>query len=80
VDRLRIVFGRKVGGVPYGSIDGQPVAFFFLLIAPPNEVSNEYLPALGRIAQLAREPRFLERLERVIDAAELCAMINGKGT
>jgi len=80
VDRLRIVFGRKLGGVPYGSIDGQPVSFIFLLVAPPNEVSNEYLPALGRIAQLTRDPQFLDRLQRVTDPAELCALINGPRT
>ena len=28
---------------------------FFLIVAPPLEVSNQYLPVLGKIAQFAKE-------------------------
>ena len=30
--------------------------FFFLIVAPPLEVSNQYLPVLGKIAQFSKEP------------------------
>ncbi|HUG42413.1 MAG TPA: PTS sugar transporter subunit IIA, partial [Longimicrobiales bacterium] len=43
VNRLRIAFGRKPGGVEYKAIDDQPVHYFFLIVAPPLEVSNQYL-------------------------------------
>ncbi len=65
VDRLRVAFGRKLSGIDFGSVDGQPVRFLFLLVAPPVEVSNQYLPVLGRIAQFCKNADNLERLARV---------------
>src|ERR1044072_135864 len=46
VNRLRVAFGRKKGGVDFKAIDEKPVNFFFLIVAPPLEVSNQYLPVL----------------------------------
>ena len=60
--QLQVAYGRRLGGIPYDSIDGEPVTHFFLLVAPPVEVSNEYLPVLGRVAQLAKEPDVSARL------------------
>jgi len=40
----------------FKSIDGAPVHNFFLIVAPPLEVSNQYLPVLGKIAQFAKDP------------------------
>lgn len=56
VSRLRVVFGRKPPGVDFKAIDDKPVYNFFLIVAPPMEVSNQYLPVLGKIAQFAKEP------------------------
>jgi PTS system nitrogen regulatory IIA component len=56
VSKLRVVYGRSPGGIAYDSIDGAPVHHVFLLVAPPTETSNEYLPVLGRIAKLAQDP------------------------
>src|SRR6188768_2844175 len=49
VSRLRVAFGRKPNGVEYNAIDSQPVYNFFLIVAPPLEVSNQYLPVLGKL-------------------------------
>ncbi len=62
VNRLRIAFGRKPEGIDYNAIDDEPVHHFFLIVAPPLEVSNQYLPVLGKIAQFAKEPDVPERL------------------
>jgi mannitol/fructose-specific phosphotransferase system IIA component (Ntr-type) len=56
VNRLRLAYGRKPTGVDFNSIDGAPVQNFFLIVAPPLEVSNQYLPVLGKIAQFAKDP------------------------
>jgi nitrogen PTS system EIIA component len=56
VNRLRLAYGRKPGGVDFKAIDGSPVYNFFLIVAPPLEVSNQYLPVLGKIAQFAKDP------------------------
>jgi PTS system nitrogen regulatory IIA component len=65
VDRLRVAFGRKLSGLDFGAIDGKPVRYLFLIVAPPLEVSNQYLPVLGRIAQFCKNGENLERLARV---------------
>ena len=63
VSRLRLAYGRKPAGLEFNSIDGDPVRHFFLIVAPPLEVSNQYLPVLGKIAQFAKEPDVPGRLD-----------------
>jgi mannitol/fructose-specific phosphotransferase system IIA component (Ntr-type) len=70
VQRLRLAYGRKPGGLEFSAIDATPVQNFFLIIAPPLEVSNQYLPVLGKIAQFAKDPevpRLLRDLKSVED-------------
>jgi PTS system nitrogen regulatory IIA component len=62
VNRLRLAYGRKRTGLDFNAIDGAPVQNFFLIIAPPLEVSNRYLPILGKIAQFAKDPEVPKRL------------------
>lgn len=62
VDRLQVAFGRKPEGMDFKAIDDKPVHYFFLIVAPPIEVSNQYLPVLGKIAQFAKEQDVPERL------------------
>ncbi len=65
VSRLRVAFGRKLKGIDFKAIDNDPVRYFFLIVAPPLEVSNQYLPVLGKIAQLSRGSDTPERLETI---------------
>ena len=65
VNRLRLAYGRKPEGVDFRAIDGQPVYNFFLIVAPPLEVSNQYLPVLGKIAQFAKDPEVPEALKEL---------------
>ena len=79
VNRLRLAFGRKPGGVDFKAIDDQPVNYFFLIVAPPLEVSNQYLPVLGRIAQFAKEPDVAERLAGLGEPREFLSLLEEKG-
>ena len=54
MSRLRLAFGIHREGVEYEAVDQRPAHVFFLIVAPPTEVSNQYLPVLGRIAQLGQ--------------------------
>lgn len=65
VSRLRLAFGHAPGGIDFKAIDAQPVYHFFMIVAPPLEVSNQYLPVLGKIAQFAKEPDVPARLARL---------------
>ena len=62
VNRLRVAFGHRRDGVDYQAVDNKPVFNFFLIVAPPLEISNQYLPVLGRIAQFSKEPDVPDRL------------------
>jgi mannitol/fructose-specific phosphotransferase system IIA component (Ntr-type) len=77
--QLRLAFGNHPTGVQYDAIDGQPVYSFFLIVAPPVEISNVYLPVLGRIAQLAKEPDVPERLRTLPSSEALLELLAEKG-
>lgn len=78
VNRLRVAFGRKPEGVDFRAIDEKPVHNFFLIVAPPLEVSNQYLPVLGKIAQFAKESEVPDRLAKLQDPAEFMALLESK--
>jgi mannitol/fructose-specific phosphotransferase system IIA component (Ntr-type) len=80
VNRLRLAYGRKPDGVDFNAIDGEPVYNFFLIVAPPLEVSNQYLPVLGKIAQFAKDPAVPERLRRLESSEDFLALIEEKGS
>jgi nitrogen PTS system EIIA component len=79
VNRLRVAFGRKADGVAFDAIDEKPAHFFFLIVAPPLEVSNQYLPVLGKIAQFAKEEDVPRRLMELKSGAEFLKLIEEKG-
>ena len=79
VNQLRVAFGRKPDGVDFRAIDEQPVHNIFLIVAPPLEISNQYLPVLGKIAQFAKEPDVAERLDRLESAEEFLRLLEEKG-
>jgi len=78
VSKLRVAFGRKSEGLDFSAIDSQPVRYFFLIVAPPLEVSNQYLPVLGKIAQFAKEPDVPERLETISSGEEFLKLLEEK--
>ncbi len=79
VSKLRVAFGRKKEGIDFKAMDGQPVHFFFLIVAPPLEVSNQYLPVLGKIAQFSKEPDLPERLLALTESAQFMKLLQEKG-
>lgn len=77
--RLRLAYGHHRTGVEFGAIDGKPVFDFFLIVAPPLEVSNQYLPALGRIAQFAKDADMPDRLAALGSPEEFFRLLEEKG-
>ena len=77
-NRLRLAYGRKPQGVDFNAIDGEPVHHFFLIVAPPLEVSNQYLPVLGKIAQFAKDPEVPDRLADIETAAAFLKLLDEK--
>ena len=79
VNRLRVAFGRKPEGLDFRAIDEQPVHNIFLIVAPPLEVSNQYLPVLGKIAQFSKEPDVAGRLQQIGTPREFLQLLEAKG-
>ena len=75
VNRLRLAYGRKTDGLDFGAIDGEPVKHFFLIVAPPLEVSNQYLPVLGKIAQFAKDPEVPGLLETIEEPGDFLKLL-----
>jgi mannitol/fructose-specific phosphotransferase system IIA component (Ntr-type) len=78
VPRLRLAFGRVAAGIPYDAIDSRPVHYLFLIVAPPVEVSNQYLPVLGRLAQFAKGADIPDRLARLTRPEDFFALLDEK--
>ncbi len=78
VSNLRVAFGRKLEGIDFNAIDGKPVHYFFLIVAPPLEVSNQYLPVLGKIAQFAKEADVPEKLSKLNTSQEFLKLLEDK--
>jgi PTS system nitrogen regulatory IIA component len=79
VDRLRVVYGRKSEGLDFGAIDNKPVHHLFLIVAPPVEISNQYLPVLGKIAQFCKDPKNLSSLDEVETPEEFFEVLERAG-
>ena len=78
VNKLRVAFGRKSQGMDFKAIDEKPVNFFFLIVAPPLEVSNQYLPVLGKIAQFSKEPDVPQRLLEITEPRQFIQLLEEK--
>ena len=80
VNRLRLAYGRKASGMDFNAIDGATVQNFFLIVAPPLEVSNQYLPVLGKIAQFAKDAEVPERLLDLDTPDQFLELLDHKAT
>lgn len=75
VPRVRLAYARLATPLAWGAPDGQAVRHVFLIVAPPVEVSNQYLPTLGRLAQLARQAEVRHALDRAATPEEVLAAL-----
>lgn len=80
VESLQVAFGRKRDGVEFRAIDDKPVHNFFLIVAPPLEVSNQYLPVLGKIAQFAKESDINDELEKLGNPTDFLKLLEARSS
>ena len=79
ISRLRLAYGHRRQGIAFEAIDNRPVFDFFLIVAPPLEISNQYLPVLGKIAQFAKEADVPGRLAGLKSADDFLRLLEEKG-
>ncbi len=73
-----IAFGKSDQGIDFDAIDGKPVHLFFMVIAPPNEEGNVYLPILGSLVTILNEKANRDKLRKVETFQDFIAIITGE--
>jgi len=73
---LTVVYARSVEGVPWDSLDGKPVHFIVLILAPHQDKDNHYLPLLGKVVEFARDATVRRKLMKVDTHAGLLEILN----
>jgi len=79
VSHLRLAYGHHRVGIEFQAIDNKPVFDFFLIVAPPLEISNQYLPVLGKIAQFAKDADIPERLAALSSVDDFMRLLGDRG-
>jgi nitrogen PTS system EIIA component len=74
VAKLMVVFARHRVGVDFASMDGEPTHLFFVLLAPPQDRANQYLPALGKLVETIQDDRLRDRLMNASKFDEFAAV------
>lgn len=72
-----IAFGKSEAGVNFDAIDGKPVHLFFMVIAPPNDEGNTYLPILGALVTMLNEKSNRDRLLKVDAFNDFISIVTG---
>jgi mannitol/fructose-specific phosphotransferase system IIA component (Ntr-type) len=52
---VKIAFGKSSTGIEFDAIDKKPVHLIFMVIAPPHDENNRYLPILGKLVELLND-------------------------
>ncbi len=73
---LKLVYGRLKKPIEYNSVDSLPVKTMFLIVAPPVDRKNRYLPILGRIAEISKNPETRKQLLSASNEEELFALLD----
>ena len=75
VKNIFLAFGRSREGIKWGSMDGKPVYFIFLVVGPKKASEEEYLHVLADIARLMTRASVRSALLEVPSAAEVLRII-----
>ena len=73
-----IAFGKSEAGIEFDSMDGKPVHLVFMIIAPPHEVGNLYLPILGGLVTVLKEGKSRKKLLKCNGFEEFITVIKGE--
>ena len=75
VAQLKIAFGYSKRGVAWGAMDGKPVHLVFMVLSPPHEQDNRYLPVLGRLVEVLSHSEEREKFSQVTAFAEFTNLL-----
>jgi mannitol/fructose-specific phosphotransferase system IIA component (Ntr-type) len=75
VPNLVALVARSKTGVEWGAADEKPVKLFFLVVAPPQERQNTYLPLLGALVSAMQRKKDRDRIVAAKDFADVEAAL-----
>ena len=73
-----IAFGKSSKGIDFDAIDKKPVHLFFMVIAPPHDEGNIYLPILGTLVTVLNDKNNRDRLLEVTSFADFFPISTGE--
>jgi len=72
-----IAFGKSEAGIDFDAVDHKPVHLLFMVLAPPNDEGNIYLPILGSLVTVLNESANRKKLQKVSSYAEFLPIMTG---
>lgn len=76
VSRSAVAVAKSKDGVDWGSPDGRPATLLFLIAVPAENVGNEHLAILARLARALVRAPFRERLNAAETAEDALNVLN----
>jgi nitrogen PTS system EIIA component len=77
VSKIQIVCGVSSKGIDYAATDKKKVNLFFLILAPPHDEANRYLPILGTLVERIRDSKTRQALIGAKDYSTFVHAIGG---
>jgi PTS system fructose-specific IIC component len=74
VSLINIVFARSVQGVEFEALDGNPVQFLFMILAPI-KVTDDYLKILSVISALSKDARARRRMAEAKTVEDILSIL-----
>ncbi len=75
---LTLLVARSEAGIDYEALDKKPVHIFFLILAPHQDKSNQYLPLLGKLVEITRRAPVRRKLLKAADLGAFTAALTEK--
>jgi len=74
VNRINILYAHCPQGIDFEALDGNPVNFIFMMLAP-EKVTADYLKILSAISALAKDPKARRRLAEAKTVEDVLAIL-----
>jgi PTS system nitrogen regulatory IIA component len=78
VSDVHVVAGITHTGIDFNAVDGKKVNLLFLIVAPPHDSSNLYLPILGKIVEIVRDAKMRKALTQAETFETFIQIIRGE--
>lgn len=75
---VQIAFGKSEAGIEFNAVDKKPVKLIFVVIAPPHDQNNRYLPVLGKLVEILHEASNRKKLLKVNTFEDFIQVFEGE--